>query len=167
VRYEYVDVTDRADLVSPYPEVVGALERLGWRTLGRCATEFPPRVTERLLAGYAEPARSEFAAHVPDVATVQLSADGTTFAFVSWFWGSPPDAHRAHVAELAATPVPHVRRGRRGAFPEGRSTPDVQDPARTSQDPGSGPEGWTRAERPAYGERVRAVSLLLLCRDEA
>jgi hypothetical protein len=106
VRYEYVDVTDRADLVSPYPEVVGALERLGWRTLGRCATEFPPRVTERLLAGYAEPARSEFAAHVPDVATVQLSADGTTFAFVSWFWGSPPDAHRAHVAELAATPVP-------------------------------------------------------------
>jgi hypothetical protein len=36
-----------------------------------------------------------------------------------------------------------------------------------SQDAGGCPERWTAADRPAYGEVVRAVSLLLLCRDEA
>ena len=89
MQYAYTDVTDRNDLVAPYPEVVAAFETLGWRALGRYAMEFPAKVVERLLAGYAEPARSEFAAHLPDVATVLLSPDGTTTTFVSWFWDQP------------------------------------------------------------------------------
>jgi hypothetical protein len=89
VRYTYTDVTERADVTAPYPEVVAAFERLGWRTLGRYAMEFPERVTARLVAGYAEPARSEFAAHLPDVATVMVSPDRQVDAFVSWFWDQP------------------------------------------------------------------------------
>ena len=68
------------------------------------------------------------------------------------------------------------RRRRRDDRPASRTEPrprhgDCSGLAATvgpgSHDPGSGPEGWTRAEPPAYGEFVRAVSLLLLCRDEA
>jgi hypothetical protein len=88
-QYAYTDVTDRADLSSPYPEVVAAFEALGWRAVGRYTMEYPPRVTERIVSGYREPARSEFRAHLPDVATVLLAPDGTAAAFVSWFWDQP------------------------------------------------------------------------------
>ena len=87
--HSYSDVTDRVDLPTPYPEVVAAFEALGWRQLGRYALEMTPEATERLLRDYAEPARSEFAAHLPDVATVLLSPDGQADAFVSWFWDQP------------------------------------------------------------------------------
>jgi hypothetical protein len=89
VRYAYTDVTDRADLVAPYPEVVATFEAVGWRPLGRYALELPDRVVERLVAGYPEPARSEFRAHLPDVTTTLVSPDGEVSAFVSWFWEEP------------------------------------------------------------------------------
>ncbi len=85
----YTDVTGRTDLATPYPEVVAAFEELGWRRLGRYALALSEESSARVVGGYAEPARSEFAAHLPDVATVLLSPDRTVDVFVSWFWGQP------------------------------------------------------------------------------
>ncbi|WP_207555859.1 hypothetical protein [Intrasporangium flavum] len=87
--YSYTDVTDRVDLPTPYPEVVAAFETIGWRQLGRYALELSEQEAEQIVGGYAEPARSEFAAHLPDVATVLTSPDGQADAFVSWFWSQP------------------------------------------------------------------------------
>ena len=87
--HSYSDVTDRVDLPTPYPEVVAAFEALGWRQLGRYAIELSEQVGERLLRDYAEPARSQFAAHLPDVATVLVSPEGGADAVVSWFWDQP------------------------------------------------------------------------------
>ncbi|WP_323097142.1 hypothetical protein [Intrasporangium sp. YIM S08009] len=89
MHHTYTDVTHRTDLPTPYPEVVAAFEAVAWRRLGRYALELSQEASERLMRDYAEPARSEFAAHLPDVATVLLSPDGETAAFVSWFWGQP------------------------------------------------------------------------------
>ena len=87
--HSYTDVTQRLDLPSPYPQVVAAFEAVGWRRLGRYAIELSEQVSERLLRDYAEPARSQFAAHLPDVATVLVSPDGGADAVVSWFWDQP------------------------------------------------------------------------------
>jgi hypothetical protein len=89
MRYAYTDVTDRAELVAPYREVVASFEEVGWRLLGRYMLELPDGVAERLVAGYSEPARSEFRAHLPDVATILASPDREVCAFVSWFWEEP------------------------------------------------------------------------------
>ncbi len=64
------------------------------------------------------------------------------------------------------TAAPAVERGLR-PDPGCAPAPDAARAVPRSQDAGGGPERWTAADRPAYGEAVRAVSLLLLCRDEA
>jgi hypothetical protein len=48
-----------------------------------------PEDRAKLLSDYAEPWRSQFEAHLPDVATALRSPEGTTWVLVSWFWDSP------------------------------------------------------------------------------
>ena len=148
-RYAYTDVTDRADLSSPYPEVVAAFKALGWRAAGRYTMEYPPQDTERIVSGYREPARSEFRAHLPDVATVLLAPDGTAAAFVSWFWDQPSvrlasmsaDGTLVETARLWTRKPPWPR-----ALRSGWAGMDLR-------------EEMERSSVPSRGRSVRAVAL--------
>lgn len=85
---EYVDVTNDPDDRVDYPEIVRVFLDLGFEQVGRVLARPVDGTFEEMAAGYGYLA-DEALEHMTVPTPVLRSPDGTAFAEVSWFFGSP------------------------------------------------------------------------------
>lgn len=87
-KLQHRDATDDEDRRSSFPEIVEALEDLGFRRVGRIGAVVPGGV-DTLAKGYPPGRRELFTEHAPIPSDVLRAPDGSAFVDVAWFWGWP------------------------------------------------------------------------------
>ena len=85
---QYRDATGD-DRPSPFPEIVEALEDLGFQQVGRIEAAVVPGGVDVLAKGYPPGQRELFKEHAPIPSDVLVAPDGSAFVDVAWFWGWP------------------------------------------------------------------------------
>jgi len=88
-RLEHRDATGDEHTRSSFPEIVEALEELGFRRVGRIGAVVVPGGVEALARGYPPDQRELFTERAPIPSDVLRAPDGSAFVDVAWFWGWP------------------------------------------------------------------------------